>query len=357
MAEVGSHDVADTGSYAASLDVVPPPHVQRPETWMSGIPEFRPALGLRCAHRQTAFGAWFPAAPRTPGTVLHSVRLDDGDSVILHDDRPAEWKRGDHVALLMHGLGGSHRSGYMVRCAQKLGLRGVRVFRMDHRGCGAGAGLARNPYHAGRTDDLSTVIRHLELVCPGSLISLAGFSLSGNLLLRYLGLDPDSLPLSLFRAVAVCPPVDLQSCMEYLNQSAAGRRYDWYFTRLLVSQIANSLLWRDDLPIATQGRLPRRLPHFDDLYTAPATGFQSAAHYYDAASSRPVLGNIRVHTMILSSADDPIVDTRCVISASLPANVRLCLTPYGGHLGFIARAGTDPDRRWMDWRIVDWLLQ
>lgn len=321
------------------------------------FPEFRPAIGLRSGHRQTAFGAFFPSAPRLRRTVQHHVRLPDHDTIVLHDDRPHGWRRGDHVILLLHGLGGCHRSGYMMRIAAKLNHRGARTFRMDHRGCGAGASLAQSPYHAGRVDDLAQAVAFIERHCPGSLISVAGFSLSGNLLLRYLGEAPDSLPLGLFRAVAVCPPVDLQRCMLYLNRSRAGRRYDWYFTRLLFSQIADSRMWRDDLPIAAVRQPPRRLLEFDDLYTAPASGFESALHYYELASSRSVLSRIRVHTVILAAADDPVVETDCLLTTDLPPNVSLCLTQHGGHLGFISRAGPDPDRRWMDWRVVDWLLQ
>ncbi|MCE2797137.1 MAG: YheT family hydrolase [Planctomyces sp.] len=322
-----------------------------------GVPDFVPARGLFGGNLQTVVASLFPGKVPLPGTVPRHLRLPDDDRAVLHDDMPGSWQRGDHVVLLLHGLSGSHQSGYMVRLAARLVAIGVRVFRMDHRGCGAAAQLARSPYHAGRTEDIAAAVAMLERLCPGSPISIAGFSLSGNILLKYLGDNAENLPFCLYRAVAVCPPVDLHQCTARLAATAAGQRYDWYFTRRLLSQIVQTTLWRDELPLAQVKRLPRRMYEFDDLYTAPVAGFASVDDYYTQTSSLPVLGRIRVHTTILASQDDPVVCPQPLIDAALPPNVTLCLTPHGGHLGFIGRAGLDPDRRWMDWRLTEWLLE
>jgi hypothetical protein len=321
-----------------------------------GVPAFVPTAGLAGGHRQTAWAWMFPGKPVLARPTQRRLRLEDGDLIVLHDNSPDEWQRSDHVVLMMHGLCGSHQSGYMARLAARLTEVGVRTFRMDHRGCGAGAQLARNPYHAGRTEDLAAAIGMVERLCPGSPISVVGFSLSGNLLLKYLSEAPGRLPLSLFRAVAVCPPIDLHHCASALAQSQAGRRYDWYFTRRLISHVSHSPQWRDDLPLARVARPPRRLYEFDDLFTAPASGFRNADEYYAAASSKRGLAAIRVHTTILAAEDDPVVDADCFRDVQLPTNVTLCLTKRGGHLGFIGRRGVDPDQRWMDWRLMDWLL-
>ncbi len=110
------------------------------------------------------------------------------------------------------------------------------------------------------------------------------------------------------------------------------------------------------MPLANVRRPPQRLYDFDELYTAPASGFESADQYYERASSKPVIENIRVHTTILASMDDPVVSTQAFHGLQLPPNVTMCLTQHGGHLGFVGRSGVDPDRRWMDWRLMDWLL-
>ena len=320
-----------------------------------GVPEFKPAGGMRNRHMQTIWGTLTGKAP-VEGTIQRKIKLQDCDFIVLHDDQPSGWKRGDQVVLQLHGLGGCHQSGYMTRVATKLHQKSVRTFRMDHRGCGAGIGLAESPYHAGRIDDLQQAIEAVERLCPGSPISVVGFSLSANLLLRFLGERAGNLPLSLYRAVAVCPPVDLLHCVSRLGNTRMGQHYDWHFTRLLISQIADTPLWKEDLPLAKVRRLPRRLYDFDQLYTAPASGFRSAEHYYETASSLEVLSDIRTHTAILAAEDDPLVDATPLMNTKLPHNITLCVTKHGGHLGFIGRENLDQDRRWMDWRVIDWLL-
>lgn len=322
----------------------------------AGIPAFEPARGLRNGHLQTMYASLWMMRPAIAGTVQRYLRFEDGDRTVLHDDVPDGWQQGDHVALLMHGLAGCYSSGYMVRAAAKLMARNVRVFRMDHRGCGAGRMLASNPYHAGRIQDLGAAVRMIERLCPGSPVSIAGYSLSANLLLRYLGNDPPSLPLCLYRAVAVCPPIDLQHCVQALAETRLGQRYDWYFAKQLMSHLAGTPQWRDDLPLAMAKRPPKCLLEFDELYTAPASGFDSASHYYSEASARAHMHRIEVHTTVLSAEDDPLVSSTPWKGIKLPANIRLCMTAHGGHMGFVGRPGVDPDSRWMDWRVVDGLL-
>ena len=318
---------------------------------------FVPARGLTNGHFQTIAGALFPGAScgDFAGTVQRRVKVSQGDYVVLHDDQPDVWKRGGHVVLLLHGLAGSHTSGYMMRIARRLNERGIRTFRMDHRGCGAARGLALHPYHAGRIDDLHQAVKAVERLCPGAAVSVVGFSLSGSLLLRYLGDGQVEHPRSLFRAVAVCPPLDLRYCVQRLEQTRTGQRYDWYFVRQLLEQISGSMQWRDDVPLARMKRLPRRLYDFDDLYTAPASGFESADHYYDFASAAPHMHRIRIPVTVLAAADDPLVSVDPICRIRPSESVSLCLTEHGGHLGYIARPGQDADRRWMDWRVMEWL--
>ena len=357
MEGVQGQIISDFGTETASRDSVCDSHpILLLGESLPGVPPFQPARGLSSPHAQTAWATLFPGLLPLSESTERRLRLEDGDLIVLHDDCPQEWRRGDHVVLMLHGLGGSHRSGYMVRLAARLQQRGVRAFRMDHRGCGAGVSLARFPYHAGRVEDLAAAVDMVERLCPGSPISLAGFSLSGNLLLRYLGESGAKLPLSLYRAVAVCPPIDLRHCSSMLGTTRMGQRYDSYFARRLVRQLANSTQWRDDVPLAGVHRAPRRLYDFNELYTAPASGFESADHYYHRASSKAVIGQIRVHTTILAAKDDPVVSTQAFRGVEFPPNVTMCLTQHGGHLGFVGRRGVDPDRRWMDWRLLDWLL-
>ncbi len=124
---------------------------------------------MASGHAQTLAGVYLPAGRYPYRARQHRVALADGDQLVLHDDRPDAWQAGDRAALLIHGLAGCHTSGYMQRIAHKLSARGVRVFRMDLRGCGAGQGLARWPYHSGRTEDAVAALEAIARLRPARL--------------------------------------------------------------------------------------------------------------------------------------------------------------------------------------------
>jgi hypothetical protein len=241
----------------------------------------------------------------------------------------------------------------MVRIARKLAERGMRVFRLDLRGCGAGRNLACQPYHAGRWEDLQAVAEFIGQLCPGAPLEIAGFSLGGNLVLRWLA---ESTPTSsaVSRAMAINPPVDLARSTANIAATARGL-YDRHFARLLYRQVQGSRQWRADSPLAQAARPPRRLIDFDELFTAPLSGFRNAAHYYASASAAPVISAIQVPTLILSARNDPLIPPEMLLDLRRPALVQLHIEMDGGHLGYIGRESSDPDRHWMDWRIVDWM--
>lgn len=243
----------------------------------------------------------------------------------------------------------------MVRIAAKLKARGIRAFRMDLRGCGAGIGLARLPYHSGRSEDVHAALHEIQSLCPDSPISLVGFSLGGNIVLKLAGELGAAVPSCLSRVMAVCPPVDLALCTEALSLGA-NRAYDRYFVRLLLRQLR---LRRRALPDAPAGDLfqnpPRRLVEFDDRFTGPVCGFGNAANYYRQSSSGQFLASISVPTLIVASRSDPLIPAGPLERATKSPAVRAVLTDCGGHLGYFGRSGLDPDRRWMDWRVVDWV--
>ncbi|MFG0334387.1 MAG: YheT family hydrolase [Maioricimonas sp. JB049] len=321
----------------------------------SFVPEFIPHPLLWSGHAQTIAAVWLPTRSRVAGrTTRHAVDVSDGDRVVVHEDCPAIWSPGDRVAVLVHGLCGSYASGYMVRIASKLMARGVRTFRMDLRGCGAGRNLASNPYHGGRSDDVGHVLAHVSRLCGASPITAAGFSLGGSLLLRLIGEGSPLVPKQLVKAAAVNAPLDLKRCSLSLKHSAGGR-YDRYLARLMFEQVRGTRLWRTDVPLARRGSPPSRVTEFDDLYTAPVTGFRDAFHYYDECSASPYVRQIEIPTLMIASRDDPLVPIGVYEDVDVSPAVNLVLSDRGGHLGYITGRTTDPDRRWMDWRIVEWL--
>lgn len=317
---------------------------------------FIPHPLLTGGHLQTLAGFLWPQSRglRPESAVQHRVPLDDGDQLVLHDGCPGSWRPGDRTALLIHGLAGCHSSPYMRRIAHKLCERGVRTFRLDLRGCGAGAGLARLPYHSGRSADAAAAVEKIGALCPGSPTALVGFSLGGNITLKLLGESAGKLPAHLDRAVAVCPPVNLRACVDSLRFGLA-RWYDRHFVRLLMHDLACRRRLLPDAPALDRGVRPRGIREFDDAFTAPVSGFETAANYYKQCSAAQFVAQIEVPTLILAAADDPLIPAAIFADLAPTASVQICLTASGGHLGYIGRRNGDPDRHWMDWRIVEWV--
>ncbi len=318
------------------------------------FPTFRPHPLLAGGHAQTLAGAYLPGGKYPYRARQHLLTLPDGDRLVLHDDRPAGWHGGHRVALLIHGLAGCHQSSYMRRVAGKLNQLGVRTFRMDLRGSGAGFGLARNPYHAGRSEDAAAAIQYLASGCAGSPCTLIGFSLGANITLKLLGELAGASCGHLDSAVAVCPPADLAVCARQLRRPG-NRMYDRHFTSLLVRQVRQLRGILREARTIDPKRPPRNLYEFDDTFTAVACGFGTADNYYGQSSSLPLIRHIHLPTLIIAADDDPLVPCEQFDDIELPPAVRLIITAGGGHLGFIGRRGGDADRRWMDWRVVDWV--
>ncbi len=319
------------------------------------FPPFEPHPLVRGGHAQTLAGAYLPGLRPPYRARRHHVALSDGDQIVLHDDCPLGWRSGDRTALMIHGLAGSHESGYMRRIAAKLNDRGVRSFRMDLRGCGAGAGLARLPYHSGRSEDAAAALEAIATLAPDSPTTLIGFSLGANIALKLLGELENTACGHLDSAVAVCPPVDLAACSRRISQ-ASNRMYDRHFVSLLLRQLAERARLLSDAAGVDLVRRPRSLWEFDNTFTAVVCGFGTAENYYRVASSLQFIGRIRNPTLILASRDDPMIPRQALEQLRPPAEVRVHLTERGGHLGFLSRAGIDADCRWMDWRVVDWTL-
>lgn len=320
------------------------------------LPAFNPHPLLRGGHRQTLFASFVGGGRTRYSATQHRVDLPDGDVLILHDDCPATWGPGSPFALLMHGLAGCHGSSYLVRIAARLTKLGVRTFRLDHRGSGAGVNLSKMPYHAGRSEDVREAFHAASQLCPGSLGGIAGFSLSGNMLLKMLGEDGrrGKPHRYLACAAAVNPPIDLTQCSLALRRSD-NRFYDRHFIKLLVTQVEQRISTFEDAPRPQEGWSPTCLRDFDETYTAFVSGFASLEDYYHRSSARHFVPDIMTPTLVLTARDDPLIPVHSFEELPDVPAVSLHIAKHGGHLGYVSGRTSDPDRRWMDWRVIEWL--
>src|SRR5262249_14322043 len=153
-------------------------------------------------------------------------------------------------------------SSYMLRVAAKLRARGVHVFRMDLRGCGAGLALARHPLNAGRSEDAAAVLEYLHREYPEAPIHLVGFSMGANIALKLAGELGGAAPSHLASVMAICPPIDLAECTRNI-QRGVNQLYDRKFVNALVRHIGQRGRLVPDAPTRPLVPKPRRLMDFD----------------------------------------------------------------------------------------------
>lgn len=312
---------------------------------------FQPNWWLKSGHMQTCVAAL------TPRPLLQTrdewINLPDGDVLELH------WVDAERVEapilLLLHGLEGSVRSPYIQGMLQLAQRNHWRAVVMHFRGSTGHINRTPQCYHAGRTEDVLSVLTHIRSLHPeASQMVAVGYSLGSNLLLKFLGENPTQTWLS--AAVAVSVPFDLEATTRSLR-SGMGRIYQKRFMKSLKRTISYKLHFSMDMPISLfELEQIHTLYEFDDKVTAPLHGFSSAKEYYTSCSSQHFLEHIRTPTLIIHAEDDPIIP-KWVIPRMKHKNHAISwdIQRYGGHVGFIN--GNNPKQLsyWLEERIPHYL--
>jgi predicted alpha/beta-fold hydrolase len=226
---------------------------------------------------------------------------------------------------------------------------------MHFRGCSGEPNRLARSYHSGDTGDLAYLVEALRQREPGAPIAIVGFSLGGNVLLKWLGQTGNHA--SVRAAVAVSPPFVLHDAVDRMQQGFS-RLYQWYLLRSMRRAVAEKRdhvtfpIKVDDLAVLKNFR------DFDERVTAPLHGFDGANHYYTVSSSRQYLKDIAIPTLILHARDDPFMSEAAIPGDDeLSETVTLELSARGGHVGFIAGAWPWRPRYWLEQRIPAHLAQ
>ncbi|MBC8284566.1 MAG: alpha/beta fold hydrolase [Nitrospinae bacterium] len=299
---------------------------------------------------QTIFGSQFPGKSIVfPSVITHTIDLDEDAKSIVFEIEAKD--KSKPAVLLAHGMGGCSESGYIKRIAGKLWSQGYGVFMVNHRGSGAGMGLSSRLWNGGSSDDLNKMVdfilqRHSHLV-------LIGFSLSGNILLKYLG-EGRSIPSGVMGALAVNPPIDLRVASHILSTSLSCWLFNRYYMKLIGNQ-ARAL--KKNFPNAIDpGENLSTIWGFDETYTAPVGGYTNVDDYYDQCSGKNYVNNIETPTSILCSLDDPFVPPE--VFRNLSSNVEMYQPQGGGHMGYVSQNRTPfGDYRWMDYVVLEWIQE
>jgi predicted alpha/beta-fold hydrolase len=320
---------------------------------------FVPHPLLRNPHAQTITASMQPGRLRSfrEEIARYESRLfevEEGTRVLLRC-RWQEERRKAPTLLLLHGLEGSTESLYMLGTAQKAFRAGFNVVGMNMRNCGGTEHLAATLYHSGLTRDFARVLEE-ELAGREGLteIFVAGFSMSGNMVLKLAGEYGAEAPPGLAGVAAVSPSIDLHSCADAL-ESRANALYRRSFVRNLRGRVRRKSRLRPGLYDTRALRRVRTVRQFDESITAPHGGFRSAADYYDRTSSRAVIPAIRVPALIIHSSDDPLIPAEPFRDPGIASNpeVLLVLTRRGGHVGFLSASAPGEDRHWAENRVVE----
>ena len=307
--------------------------------------DFQAPRGWRDPHLQTLRSRILPTVfdlsdVGTSAEVI--VDLDDGTG-----DRIRYWHHTpfrnnpavNHIScvVLIHGLGGSANSEYMLSSAHAFLQVGIPVARVDLRGAGDSYDLSRHYYHAGRTEDVRAVLRSVLLRAGYGVVPM-GFSLGGNMTVKVLG-EPDELP-GVLAGISVSTPLDLVEGSAYIQAVAFG-----LYERFIVFNLRHELQkgfaelteqqWREV-------RRARRLEAFDNAYTAPENGWRDAIEYYSVNSSSQFLPRVQRPLLMVHSADDPMVPVAPYerlqwYDLARRNRISRAITGIGGHLGFHER--------------------
>jgi predicted alpha/beta-fold hydrolase len=275
-----------------------------------------------------------------------TVDLPDGDRLSCF------YQEGDspYVISLFHGLSGDVTADYMQRTALLCRELGHTVVLVNHRGAGEGSPGARYPYHCGRVDDVSEVLKILRKKFPNKKQISVGYSMSGNILLCLLGgyggeEKPDA-------GITVNAPLNLQRGAVLLK-TGFNRIYDVRFVHRLRKSIEekyrNGLIdQRFDIPFYSS------VYEMDEIYTAPSSGFSNRDDYYAQCSSVNYVQNITIPTYMLTAADDPFVSIDDYMKARFSKSTQLHIEQRGGHLGYLAGANTPlGSKRWLDYYLSE----
>jgi uncharacterized protein len=317
---------------------------------------FVPHPALRNAHAQTIVGSIVPRRFKlvTENCEPRQFMVAPGVRVLAH----CSWQgaREDRPTLLVsHGLEGSIHSNYMLGTAEKAVAAGFNVIRLNHRNCGGTEHLSSTLYHAGLTEDLRQIVRELYERDRLSEIYIVGFSLGGNMVLKLMGEYGNEVPAAVKGAVAVSPSIHLASCADAIEMRSNLLYHMSFVLSLRSSLKRKARLFPDRYDVSGLGRI-WTIREFDNVYTAPHSGFRDVTEYYDRASALPFISRIQVPTLIIHAKDDPFIPFAPFEGREVSSNphVHLLAPERGGHVGFISATGEGDGRFWAESRIVEY---
>ncbi len=316
--------------------------------------KFKPAWWLPNTHLQTLWSTFFRRTPKLKLNNL-SITLNDGDFIDLGVTQNITGQTNNRpLVLILHGLEGSLSSPYAKPLIKTLEDAGYGIYFMHFRGCSGEPNTLPRSYHSGETEDLQFIVDYLTQKHQRKLHAIIGFSLGGNVLLKWLGEQQSQAATE--SAIAVSVPFQLADAAKRMNKG-----FSKLYQMHLVSRLQRK--YQDKFriiasPLTINIKKLKTFYDFDHHVTAPLHGFKSSTDYYQQCSSRQFIQAIKIPTLILHAKNDPFMYPSTPPTANeLPHNVELELSNTGGHVGFIGGKFPGKAHYWIDQRILEWLTK
>lgn len=328
--------------------------------------EFQPRRFIINGHLQTLVGNYLPRVSDLPSPEAQLVEVSPAtesqiaSQVLCHCHwQPEEVRATRPTAIIVHGLEGSSNSQYVVGNSNKLWRAGCNVIRMNMRNCGGTEVLSPTLYHSGLSNDVLAVMNFFIAQHGLRSMSLIGYSMGGNLVLKLAGELGAAAPSELHSVIGVSPALDLGPSADALHRPQ-NRLYEMKFLRALLRRYRRKVAMFPHVYDPNVANGIWSLREFDDRITAFYSGFSGADDYYYRAAAARVIDRIAVPTLILHALDDPFVRITDESCSKLDANpnIRLISTHHGGHCAFLAQPDADSgyDGYWAEHTLLRFLL-
>jgi predicted alpha/beta-fold hydrolase len=262
---------------------------------------------------------------------------------------------GERIVVILHGLEGCSSRKYVLGMVHIFNAAGMDTVSLNFRGCSGEPNKNLRFYHSGETEDLHTVVQYLASLKKYKAIHLVGFSLGGNVTLKYLGEQGAQAAALIRSAVAISVPCDLKSGAAELE-----KKHNIIYMQRFIRDLGYKLLLKErqfpgSIRLDNYAEV-KSFRQFDDRYTAPMHGFKDALTYWEQCSSLNYLPGIRVPALLINAKDDPFLGKACYPYEIAAASPYLFLeTPrQGGHVGFVKFGG---DFYWSEKRALAFLQE
>lgn len=290
---------------------------------------------LFSGHLETIYPSLFRKVV-APNPVKERILTTDGDFLDI------DWYRQNKpkLVIISHGLEGNSTRAYMLGMVNAFLKNDYDVLTWNFRSCSNEMNKQVIFYHSGATYDLDLVVKHAY--DDYEEINLIGFSLGGNLTLKYLGEKGDRIS-KLHRGVGVSVPLHLGSSSKKISETK-NTLYSRRFLRSLKKKvIEKSGIHPGQITVGALRNI-KTLADFDDFFTGPLHGFADAEEYYKVNSSLYFLDQIKVPTLVLNALNDPFLSEQCFPKslAKSQDQVYFEFPKHGGHVGFSPENSSKP---------------